>query len=96
MIKFWATSLKISGDITLVSGDITFDLTLNPPNLLQNGLYVEAPCERAPLFHLQVYEKIGKSVIVVCERNKRALRQMHFTAVTNNRVNVLVLRSIHI
>ena len=62
MIKCRATSLKFSGDIT-------FDLTLNPP---YNGLYFEAPWERANLFRLQVYERVGKSVIAVYERNKRA------------------------
>ena len=74
---------KISGDFTKIfrrhnSGfrrhnfllDRT-DLTLNLP---YNGPYVEAPCERATLFRLQVYERVGKSVIEVYERNKRALR----------------------
>ena len=28
-----------------------------------NGLYLEAPPERGPFFTLQVYERVGKSVI---------------------------------
>ena len=72
MIKFRATSLKFSRDITLVPGDITFDLTLNPPIMA----YALKFCAKGlpTLFRLQVYERVGKSVIAVYERNNRALR----------------------
>ena len=50
-----------------------------------NGLYGEAPPEKGTFFRLQeykrveillveVYERVGKSVIWVCERAKRANR----------------------
>ena len=33
-----------------------------------NGLYREAPPERGTFFEPHVYERVGKSVIWVCER----------------------------
>ena len=43
-----------------------------------DGLYREAPPERGTFFRLQEYERVGKSVIWVCERSwkgpKRANR----------------------
>ena len=36
-----------------------------------NGLYEEATPERGPFFRLQVYERVGKSVIWVCERAQK-------------------------
>ena len=39
-----------------------------------DGLYGEAPPERGTFFRLQVYERVGKSVLWVCERAQRANR----------------------
>ena len=39
-----------------------------------NALYGEAPPERGIFFRLQVYERVEKSVIWVCERAQRAIR----------------------
>ena len=44
-----------------------------------NGLYGEAPPERGSFFKLQVYERVGKSVICVCEKAQRA-EQINFMA----------------
>ena len=44
-----------------------------------NGLHGEALPERGTFFRLQVYERVGKSVIWVCERAQRA-EQMNFMA----------------
>ena len=35
------------------------------------GLYGEAPLERGIFFRLQVYERVGKSVIWVCESTRK-------------------------
>ena len=39
-----------------------------------NALYGKAPPERGIFFRLQLYERVGKSVIWVCERAQRANR----------------------
>ena len=44
-----------------------------------DGLYVEALPERGIFFRLQVYERVEKSVIWVCERAQR-VEQMNFMA----------------
>ena len=65
-----------------------------------DGLYGQAPPERGIFFRLQVYERggislsevykrLGKSVIWVCERTQRA-EQMNFMAL-KSRDNVLFL-----
>ena len=41
---------------------------------IYNGLRGEAPPERSTFFRLQVYEREGKSVISVCEKEKMANR----------------------
>ena len=60
-----------------------------------NGLYGEAPPEKSTLFRLQayervqilqveVYERIGKSVISICEKVQRG-QKMHFMRVIKSR-----------
>ena len=36
-----------------------------------NGLYREAPPERGTVFRLQIYERVGKSVILVCKKAEK-------------------------
>ena len=60
-----------------------------------NGLYGEAPPEKSTLFRLQayerveilqveVYERIGKSVISICEKVQRG-QKLHFKPVKKSR-----------
>ena len=49
-----------------------------------NGLYGEAPPKRGTFFRLQVYERVGKSVISVCKKAQKGL-QMHFMAVKRSK-----------
>ena len=44
-----------------------------------NGLYGEAPPESGTFFRLQVYERVGKSVIWVSEKTQKG-QQMNFMA----------------
>ena len=39
-----------------------------PVGTSYNGLYREAPPEKGTVFRLQVYEREGKSVILVCKK----------------------------
>ena len=41
-------------------------------NTPYDGLYGEAPPIRGTFFRLQVYERVGKSVIWVCKRAQKA------------------------
>ena len=49
-----------------------------------NGLCREAPPKRGTFFRFQVYDRVGKSVILVCKKAQKGL-QMHFMAVKRSR-----------
>ena len=54
-----------------------------------DGLYGEGPPARGNFYRLQVYKRVGKSVIWLCKRAQR-VEQMDFTA-SLSRDNVLFL-----
>ena len=66
---------------------------LNKSRLMEqgsdDGLYGEGPPARGNLYRLQVYKRIGKSVIWLCKRAQR-VEQMDFIA-SLSRENVLFL-----